>query len=84
MTEASVSVEVLGHLIFFLPPQTRDGAKATATVAVGTAVGYLPDMLGIPPIEIQSFVVNGQVISDPSFVLGRNDTVVILPVISGG
>lgn len=82
--ETSVNVEVLGHLIFYLPVHSRDGAKARAEVPVGTTLERIPDMLGIPPVEIQSFVVNGETISNSSFIVRRGDAVVILPVISGG
>jgi molybdopterin converting factor small subunit len=79
-----VSVEVLGHLVFYLPPESRKGAAAKSSVPPGTRLGNLADMLGIPPADIQSFVVNGETVFDPSYVLASGDTVVILPVISGG
>jgi molybdopterin converting factor small subunit len=79
-----VEVQVLGHLIYYLPPVSREETKAVATVPVGTALGCLPGLLDIPHFEIQSYVVNGQAVTDLSRVLGRGDTVVLLPVISSG
>lgn len=81
---APVEVRVLGHLIYYLPAETRQGTEAVATVPEGTALWNLSSLLGIPEEEIQSFVVNGQVTHDRSRVLGLGDTVVVLPVISSG
>jgi len=80
----TVEVEVLGHLIFYLPAESRRGTKATVPVPSGTAVGHLPEMLGIPKHEIQSVLVNGATITNPATALGPSDRVAILPVISGG
>ncbi len=77
-------VEVLGHLIFYLPAEARNGTVARTTVPSGTAVGHLPELLGIPKHEIQAVLVNGVSVNDPSIALGPSDQVVVLPVISGG
>lgn len=79
-----VTVQVMGHLIYYLPKEQRDGARACAQVPSGTALGYLPDMLSIPRHEIHGFIVNGRPVNDMATVLGPGDVVVILPVVSGG
>lgn len=81
---ARVQVEVLGHLIFYLPEDLRNGTRAVASVPSGTAVGHLPEMLGIPKHEVQAVLVNGAVAGDAAASLGPSDRVVVLPVISGG
>ncbi len=79
-----VTVEVLGHLIFYLSSEYRDGSRARMAFRPGIAVGYLPEMLGIPPEEIQAVVVNGTVVTDKSAMLGPGDQVVIMPAVSAG
>lgn len=81
---ATLEIEVLGHLIFYLPSESRNGTKATVKVPAGTAVGHLPELLGIPKHEIQSVLVNGATANNPATMLGPSDRVVVLPVISGG
>ena len=78
------TLEVTGHLIFYLPKAARDGTVARAVVPPGTALGHLPGILGIPQEEIQAYIVNGRSVKDLSTILGRGDHVVILPVITGG
>lgn len=80
----SVPVEVLGHLIYYLPKGLRGGISARTTVPSGTAVGHLPEILGIPREEVQSVLVNGVVVKEPSAMLSPHDRVVVLPTISGG
>lgn len=79
-----VRVEVIGHLIYYFPETTRQGARVTTTVPSGTAVGYLPDLLKIPRHEIQAVLVNGVLVRDLATTLGPDDQVVILPIVSGG
>jgi len=77
-------VEILGHLIFYLPPESRQGTKSQVKVSPGIALGYLPDLLGIPRGEVQAFILNGNSVQDMSIVLGPEDHVLLLPIISGG
>lgn len=79
-----VEVEVVGHLIYFFPESAREGPRVRTTVPSGTAVGYLPDLLGIPPQEVHAYLVNGVSVRNLSAQLGPGDQVVILPVVSGG
>ncbi|MGE5580431.1 MAG: MoaD/ThiS family protein [Bacillota bacterium] len=79
-----VGIEVLGHLIFYLPSESRKGNVAIVSVPVGTTVGQLPDLLSIPRHEIQAILVNGDTARDPSAALGPHDKVTVLPIISGG
>ena len=60
---------MLGHLMFFMPPETRNGSKAAASVPVGTTIGDLPGMLGISKHEIQAVLVNETAVTDPE--IGR-------------
>ena len=80
----TVDVEVLGHLIYYLPAESRNGATARTTVPTGTAVGHLAELLNIPRHEMQAILVNGVSVTDPAASLGPADHVVILPIISGG
>lgn len=84
MKRERIQVEVLGHLIFYMPPESRTGTKAASSVPAGTSVGHLVDMLGIPKHEVQAVLVNGVAVSDPAASLGPSDRVVIVPIISGG
>ncbi len=79
-----IEVEVLGHLIFYLAPECRNGSAAFVSVPVGTRVNDVPDLLGIPRHEIQAILVNGDSPRDPSITLGPQDKVTVLPIISGG
>ena len=81
---AVVHVEVLGHLIFFMPEEMRSGSSATASVTAGTPAIDVPGILGIPKHEVQSVVVNGTAITDPGTRLDPSDRVVILPVVVSG
>jgi len=79
-----VGIEVLGHLIFYLPTEFRNGNVAIVSVPVGTLVGQLPDLLGIPRHEIQAILVNGDTARDTATALKPHDKVTVLPIISGG
>lgn len=79
-----VPVEVLGHLIFFMPDETRSGSRATARVTAGTPAIDVPSLLGIPKHEVQAVVVNDTAVTDPGIKLGPSDRVVILPVVVSG
>jgi sulfur carrier protein ThiS len=80
----TIEIEVVGHLIFYLARELRKGTGARVAVPVGTTVGNLPELLGIPRHEIQAVLVNGAIVADPSATPGPKDQVVVLPVISGG
>jgi len=81
---AVVHVEVLGHLIFFMPEETRSGSRATSSVPVGTPAIDVPSTLGIPKHEVQAVVVNDTAVTDPGITLDASDRVVIMPVVISG
>ncbi|MGI6642643.1 MAG: MoaD/ThiS family protein [Bacillota bacterium] len=77
-----VTVEVLGHLIYYLSGEYRDGPRARKVFRPGITVGHLPELLDIPVPEIEAIVVNGIIVTDKSTVLRSGDQVVIMPVVS--
>ena len=76
-----VTVEVLGHLIYYLSGEYRDGPER-AGIPPRNLVGHLPELLDIPVPEIEAIVVNGIIVTDKSTVLRSGDQVVIMPVVS--
>lgn len=80
----TVTIEVLGHLIFFLPPEARHGTAARLYVEPGTTIEDVVSRIGIPSSEIGTVLVNGVSPNSQKDHLGPGDRVVIVPVIFAG
>ncbi len=74
-----VTVEVRGHLAFYLSGEYRDGARARLCLRSGITFDRLLHVLGIPKIESCEVFVNGAAAKDHRAVSEPGDHIVISP-----